>query len=71
MNWHIVEGSWKQIKGQARRCWGSLTDSRRHVIAGNRIELAGRQQQAHGFALGEAERQAQRLAVRIKGPRAK
>ena len=26
MNWDIVEGKWKQLKGAARAKWGDLTD---------------------------------------------
>lgn len=57
MNSHIVEGSWKQFKGKARIYWGRLTDSRLDVIAGKRVELAGKAQRAYGETKDKAEHQ--------------
>lgn len=61
MNSHIVEGSWKQLKGKARTCWGRLTDSRCDVIAGKRVELAGKAQRAYGETKDRAEHQLTRF----------
>lgn len=57
MNWDIVEGSWKQFKGQVRARWGKLTDDQLDLIAGKRIELAGKIQEAYGVSKDEAEKQ--------------
>ena len=26
MNWDIIQGKWKEVKGQAKEKWGKLTD---------------------------------------------
>lgn len=57
MNWDIAEGNWKQFKGKVKSQWGKLTDDQLDVIAGKRIELAGRIQEAYGITKDEAERQ--------------
>lgn len=46
MNWDIVEGNWKQFKGNVKQQWGKLTDDHLDVIAGKRVELAGKIQEA-------------------------
>jgi uncharacterized protein YjbJ (UPF0337 family) len=57
MNWDIVEGNWKQFKGNVKAQWGKLTDDQLDVIAGRRTELAGRIQESYGVTKDEAERQ--------------
>lgn len=57
MNWDIVEGNWKQIKGKVKARWGDITDDELAVIAGRRDELAGQIQESYGITLEEAEEQ--------------
>ncbi|MCP5228557.1 CsbD family protein [Accumulibacter sp.] len=57
MNWDIVEGNWKQFKGRVKVQWGKLTDDQLDVIAGKRIDLAGRIQESYGVTTDEAEKQ--------------
>ena len=57
MNADVLKGKWLQIKGEARRQWGKLTDDDLDVIEGKRTELAGRLQERYGYAKDEAERQ--------------
>jgi len=57
MNWDIVEGNWKQFKGRIRVRWGKLTDDQLDLIAGKRIELAGKIQEAYGVTKDEVEEQ--------------
>lgn len=57
MNWDIVEGNWKQLKGQVKARWGKLTDDHLDVIAGKRTELAGKIQESYGITADEAEKQ--------------
>jgi len=61
MNWDIVEGNWKQFKGKVRARWGNLTDDRLDVIAGQRVELAGRIQEGYGITKDEADQQMKRF----------
>ncbi len=57
MNWNIVEGNWKQFKGKVKTQWGKLTDDQIDVIAGKRVELAGKIQEAYGITTDEADKQ--------------
>lgn len=57
MNWDIVEGNWKQFKGNVKTQWGKLTDDHLDVIAGKRDALAGRIQEVYGVTREEAEQQ--------------
>jgi len=57
MNWDIVAGNWKQFRGKVKAQWGKLTDDQLDQIAGKRIELAGRIQEAYGISKDEVEKQ--------------
>lgn len=57
MNWDIVAGNWKQFRGNVKAQWGKLTDDHLDVIAGKRVELAGKIQEAYGITKDEAEKQ--------------
>jgi uncharacterized protein YjbJ (UPF0337 family) len=57
MNWDIVEGNWKQFKGKVKTQWGKLTDDQLDVIAGKRVELSGKIQEAYGITTEEVEKQ--------------
>lgn len=55
MNWEIVEGKWKELKGSVRSKWGKLTDDDLEMIAGKRDQLVGRLQQRYGLQRDAAE----------------
>jgi uncharacterized protein YjbJ (UPF0337 family) len=57
MNKDIFAGNWKQLKGEAQKRWGKLTDDRLDQINGNRKKLAGVIQEQYGIATEEAEKQ--------------
>ena len=57
MNWDIIEGKWKQVKGEVRGKWGKLTDDDLEVIAGNKDKLVGALQERYGQSRDEAERE--------------
>jgi uncharacterized protein YjbJ (UPF0337 family) len=59
MNWDIVKGQWKQIRGQVKEKWGQLTDDDLDRIEGRRDQLVGAVQKRYGIARNEAERQVQ------------
>ena len=46
MNRDIVEGNWKQFKGQVKAQWSKLTRDHPEVIVGKRVELAAKIQEA-------------------------
>ena len=57
MNWNLVEGNWKQFEGKIKARWGKITDAHLELIAGKRLELSGRLQEAYGISQEEAEKQ--------------
>lgn len=71
MNWDIVEGSWKQLKGKARARWGKLAEDHVDVIAGKGVELTGKAQEAFGITKDKAESQIKRFEDRNKAYQAK
>ncbi len=48
MNTDILEGEWKQMRGQVREGWGKLTDDDLDTIAGKRDKLVGTLQEKYG-----------------------
>ena len=62
MNWNLIEGKWKQMKGQLREKWGNLTDDDLEMIAGKRDQLIGRLQVRYGIAKEEAAKQVDEFA---------
>tara|TARA_Y100001001_G_C7997997_1_gene305336 strand:- start:552 stop:758 length:207 start_codon:yes stop_codon:yes gene_type:complete len=57
MNTHILEGNWKQVKGEVQKQWGKLTDDTLDKIEGNREKLIGEIQEEYGIAREEAEQE--------------
>jgi uncharacterized protein YjbJ (UPF0337 family) len=55
MNWDLIEGKWKELKGQARSKWAKLTDDDLEAIGGKKDALIGRIQQRHGLQRDAAE----------------
>ncbi|OUS20421.1 CsbD family protein [Litorivita pollutaquae] len=64
MDWNIIEGNWKQIKGKARENWGKLTDDDLDQAEGNREQLVGKIQEKYGIAKDEAEKQVDDFAAK-------
>ena len=55
MDKNILEGKWKQIKGEAQKTRGKLTDDDLDQIDGDREVFLGRLQEKYGVAREEAE----------------
>ena len=55
-NWDLIEGTWRQWKGQALEWWGQLTDADWVEIDGNREKLVGLLQVKYGWTREEAEK---------------
>ncbi len=54
MNEDILQGKWKQIRGEAKAWWGKLTDDDLDLIAGHKDKLVGRIQERYGIAREKA-----------------
>ena len=57
MNWDIIEGKWKQLKGATKVKWGELTDDELDQIDGNKDKLAGKLQETYGWTKDQADRE--------------
>jgi uncharacterized protein YjbJ (UPF0337 family) len=60
MNTDIVDGKWKQMRGQMKEWRGQLTDDDFDVIAGKRDKLVGKLQERYGWAKHDAENEVAR-----------
>ena len=57
MNEDILNGKWKQFKGDIQEKWGDLTDDELDQANGNRNKILGTLQERYGLAKDEAEKQ--------------
>ena len=54
MNKHILEGNWKQMRGEAKAWWGKLTDNDLDRVAGKFEVLVGLLQEKYGYTRQQA-----------------
>jgi len=57
MNKNIIAGKWEQVKGEAQKRWGMLTDDQIDQVEGDRKKLLGIIRESYGLAEEEAEEQ--------------
>lgn len=60
MNEDILEGKWKQLRGNAKEAWGDLTDDDLDRINGRRDRLVGKLQERYGWSKERADREVDR-----------
>ncbi|MGE5086624.1 MAG: CsbD family protein [Bacillota bacterium] len=56
MNKDVLQGKWKEIKGDLRKAWGKITDDEFEKTKGDATTIAGIVQQRYGMAKEEASR---------------
>lgn len=57
MNKDIIQGKWKEIKGQLKKQWGKLTDDDITKMKGTYQELEGALQKKYGYEKSEAKKE--------------
>lgn len=57
MNTDILQGKWRQMKGEIQNQWGKLTNDDLDRVEGNAEKLAGVLQERYGYERDEAERE--------------
>lgn len=57
MNTDILQGKWRQMKGEIQNQWGKLTNDDLDRVEGNAEKLAGVLQERYGYERAEAERE--------------
>jgi len=60
MNQDVIEGKWKQIRGEVKKWWGQLTDDDLDTVAGNKDKLIGKLQERYGYAKEKAQEEVER-----------
>ena len=65
MNWDEIEGQGKEIRGEAKRQWGRLTEDDLARIEGTRDKLIGALQERYGRTKEEAEREVEDWLSRV------
>jgi uncharacterized protein YjbJ (UPF0337 family) len=57
MNKDVLEGKWKQLRGEAKNWWGKLTDDDLDRAGGSFDKLVGLLQERYGYSRQQAERE--------------
>jgi uncharacterized protein YjbJ (UPF0337 family) len=60
MNQDVLQGKWKQVRGQTKVWWGELTDDDLDKIEGNSDRLVGTLQEKYGYSKEKAEEEIER-----------
>jgi uncharacterized protein YjbJ (UPF0337 family) len=60
MNADILQGKWKQLRGQVKQWWGDLTDDDLDRIEGEWDKLVGRVQERYGYTREHTEAEVER-----------
>ena len=55
LNKNVVDGKWKQVRGQAKIWWGKLTDDDLEKVDGDFDKLAGILQEKYGYTQEQAK----------------
>lgn len=70
MNKDILQGKWKELRGEARAWWGKLTDDDLERAAGRLEVLAGLLQERYGYsreaAVNEIDQHIMEYEARLK-----
>lgn len=61
MNEDILAGKWKQLRGEAKKWWGDLTNDEMDQVAGQRDVLVGKLQERYGYTKERAESEIDRF----------
>lgn len=56
MNKDVIQGKWKEIKGELQKSWGNITDDEWEKTKGDSTAIAGLLQQKYGFAKEDASK---------------
>jgi len=56
----ILQGNWKQMRGQVKEWWGDLTDDDLAKIDGKRDKLVGSLQERYGYTRERADQEVTR-----------
>lgn len=61
----ILEGRWRELRGQVKAWWGQLSDNDINLIQGSYQQLIGTLQKRYGYTRQEAESEIGKFFKRI------
>lgn len=67
MNKDIIEGKWKQMRGEAKAWWGKLTDDDLDRAGGKFEVLAGLLQEKYGYSREAAANEIDKRVTEFEG----
>jgi uncharacterized protein YjbJ (UPF0337 family) len=67
MNQDILQGKWKQVRGEAQSWWGRLTNDDLDRVEGSIDKLTGILQQRYGYSKHEAQHEIANFLEQIEG----
>ncbi|MHB1324756.1 MAG: CsbD family protein [Thermoleophilia bacterium] len=62
----ILEGKWKQIRGDVKTWWAELTDDEIDQIGGKKDQLVGKLQEKYGWEKAKAENEVDKKLAEYK-----
>jgi uncharacterized protein YjbJ (UPF0337 family) len=65
MNRDILQGKWKQLRGDLKNFWGRLSDDEIEQIEGHRDKLVGKLQEKYGYTRERAEQEVDRFSAEM------
>jgi len=65
MNEDVLQGKWKQVKGDLKSFWGKLTDDDVMRLDGSSEKLAGVLQERYGYTKQEAQEEIARFLSKV------
>jgi uncharacterized protein YjbJ (UPF0337 family) len=68
MNKDILDGKWKQMRGQIKVSWGKLTDDDLEKVGGHYDKFVSLLQEKYGYNRERAEEEVNRQIADHEGP---
>jgi uncharacterized protein YjbJ (UPF0337 family) len=60
MKWHVIQGTFRQMRGAIREKWGEITNNECERIAGTKDIMVGKLQERYAVKKRDAEKQLER-----------
>lgn len=65
MNSDILQGKWMQVRGEAKKIWGEITDDELDQIEGSVDKLIGKLQEKYGYSKEQAEKEVESFRMKM------
>ncbi len=66
MNNDVLKGIWRQVRGEARKTWGKITDDEFDQVNGEAERLVGVVQTKYGYTREQAEQEVESFINRMQ-----